>query len=123
MRPSILVVDDDPSIRHLVCALLTGEGYAVEMASDGQAALDCITRAAPDLIISDVNMPRRDGLSLLQTLRRDGVSIPVVLMSALPIHSGIAAVPVLAKPFDLETLLGQVTQLLAITWKSPYHDE
>ncbi len=122
MRPRLLVVDD-PAIRHLVSELLTGEGYVVEAAGDGEGALDCIAQIPPDLIISDVNMPRRDGLSLLQNLRRAGITIPMVLMSALPVRTGVAAVPILAKPFDLEILLRQVTQLIAITQGTPHHDE
>ena len=105
MGQRILVVDDDPSIAGLVADLLVNEGYEVQTAGDGEAALDVIARDPPDLIISDVTMPRRDGLSLLRTLRRRHVAIPIVLMTALPLSARLTGVPILQKPFDLETLL------------------
>lgn len=115
MSASILVVDDEPAIRHLVRDLLIDEGYDVQSAADGQAALDRIAQEPPDLVISDVMMPRRDGFWVLQTLRRAGVTIPVVLMSAAPLRHGVVTAPVIAKPFDLDSLLAQVQRLLAIT--------
>ena len=114
MDTTILVVDDESAIRDLVCALLTDEGYTVQSAADGQAALDRIAQDPPDLVISDVMMPRRDGYSVLQTIRRAGIMIPVVLMSAAPPRQGVVTAPVIAKPFDLDILLAQVQRLLAI---------
>ena len=115
MSTRILVVDDEPAIRHLISDFLTDEGYDVATAGDGQAALDLIAWGSPDLVISDVMMPRCDGLSVLQTLRRAGIMIPVVLMSAAPLQQGIVAAPLIPKPFDLDALLGQVQRLLIIT--------
>ena len=115
MNNKILVVDDEGPIRHLLADLLTDEGYEVQTVGDGQAALDLISQEPPDLIISDVMMPRCDGLSVLQTLRRAGVMIPVVLMSAAPLRHGIVGVPLIPKPFDLDVVLAQVQRLLAIT--------
>ena len=115
MAPRILVVDDDPVIRQLVTDLLTDEGYQVQTAGDGQAALDRITWDPPDLIISDIMMPRCDGLLLLQTLRLSGVAIPVVLMSATHLASGVIGAPLIPKPFEFDAVLAQVTRLLTIT--------
>ena len=115
MSTTILVVDDDPAICDLITDLLSDEGYDARSAPDGRAALEHITNNPPDLIISDVMMPRCDGLSVLQTLRRAGVMIPVVLMSAVPLKHGIAGAPVMPKPFNLDALLAQVQRLLAIT--------
>ncbi len=115
MHRHILIVDDELAIRHLIAELLTSDGYVVQMAADGQAALDLIAHDPPDLVISDVMMPRCDGLSVLQTLRRAGSTIPVVLMSAAPLKQGVVGAPVLPKPFDLEALLAQVRDKLAIT--------
>ena len=115
MNNKILVVDDEGPIRHLLADLLTDEGYEVQTVGDGQAAIDLISHEPPDLIISDVMMPRCDGLSVLQTLRRAGVMIPVVVMSAVPLKHGIVGAPVMPKPFDLDALLVQVQRLLAIT--------
>ena len=115
MGPTILVVDDAPAICNVITDLLTDEGYQVQTAGDGQAALDLIARAPPDLIISDIMMPRCDGLSMLRTMRRAGVMIPVLLISAAPLRSDVVDVPLILKPFDLDSLLTQVTRLLAIT--------
>ena len=95
--------------------LLTNEGYDVQTAADGQAALDHVAQEPPDLIIADVMMPRRDGRSLLQTLRRRGVAIPVVLLSVAPLSPDVVGVPLIPKPFDLDTLLAQVQHLLGTT--------
>ena len=114
MKTRILVVDDEPTISHLISDFLSGEGYEVETAGDGQAALEIIAQDPPDLVISDVMMPRCDGLSVLQALRRAGVMIPMVLMSAAPLRQGSAGVPLIPKPFDLDVLLAQVQRLLTI---------
>ena len=116
MAPTILVVDDDRAITEFLTELLTTEGYDVLTASDGEAALAILARTMPDLVLSDVTMPRRDGLSLLQAIRHAGLTIPVVLMTALPISRPFADVPVIRKPFDLGALLTVVTGV-----RSPWH--
>ncbi len=115
MGPKILVVDDEPAICDLVADLLTDEGYEVQSAPDGQIALDFNARDPPDRITSDVMMPGCDGLSVLQTLRRGGIMIHVVLMSAVPLRQRVVGVPVIPKPFGLDALLAQVHRLLATT--------
>jgi two-component system response regulator MprA len=113
MDASILVVDDDPALRDVITDFLTEEGYEVATASDGESALSLIADEPPDLVISDVMMPRRDGLAVLLTLRRAGVLIPVLLMSAAPLPPSVSAAPFVPKPFELDTLLAQVQRLLA----------
>jgi DNA-binding response OmpR family regulator len=77
----ILVVDDEPMVRNLLCRLLTMEGYDVLEAEDGQAATDLIGKEQPDLILLDVMLPARDGLEVLSDLRRTS-DVPVILVSA-----------------------------------------
>src|SRR3546814_14931447 len=68
----ILTVDDSPSMRMLLRIALTEHGYDVAEAEDGVAALDWLTVNTPDMIITDINMPRMDGFGLMDALRSDG---------------------------------------------------
>lgn len=78
----ILVVDDDPLVREMLREILTDSGYRAETAQDGQAALDRLAAGDPvDLILSDMNMPRLDGLSLIRTLRGRGEDVPVIILT------------------------------------------
>ncbi len=82
-RPRVLVVDDNHDMRHYIARLLS-EGHVVRTAADGVAALELMREWRPDLVLSDVMMPRLDGMGLLRAIRREpGLSsIPVVLISA-----------------------------------------
>jgi DNA-binding response OmpR family regulator len=80
----ILFADDDPGMRALVVINLEAEGFEVTTAEDGFSALEKAERLHPDLIVLDVMMPGRDGLDVLQELRKRPAvaSIPVVLLTA-----------------------------------------
>jgi len=82
--PSILVVDDDPAIRALLCDVLEAEGYAVRSAGDGFAALRQVQGDRPDCVVLDVMMPGLDGHAVLQRLRASegGLDLPVVMLTA-----------------------------------------
>jgi len=126
--PCILVIDDDEAIRLAVKALLLEEGYEVECAENGQAALEflrtnCLDRT-PSLIVLDLMMPVMDGLQFLEHQKRDDSlrHIPVVAFSA----NGSAQKPVLAdafirKPLQIEPFLNLVQNycLPALTNVSP----
>jgi CheY-like chemotaxis protein len=108
----VLVVDDDVAIR-MICAInLKAEGFSVIEASDGSEALELARSECPDLIVTDVDMPRRDGFELAEALRRDERTreIPLIFMSgqADETHRAraleLGAIAFLAKPFDSETL-------------------
>jgi CheY-like chemotaxis protein len=107
---TVLVADDDPGICAFVTDLLTDAGYAVRCVPDGAAALTEVVRARPDLVLSDIQMPRLDGLALAAHLRPLGV--PVVLMSA-SFFVGVPNIPFVGKPFDLVALLDAVARALA----------
>ncbi|MGX7826402.1 SpoIIE family protein phosphatase [Actinokineospora sp. 24-640] len=80
----VLVADDNADMREYLSRLLVEAGYQVDTATDGQAALEAVRAAAPDLVASDVMMPRLDGLALVAALRADPrtASVPVLLLSA-----------------------------------------
>ena len=77
----ILVVDDDPEILDLLAAGLAGSDRQMESASDGIEAMRRIESEPFDLVITDVNMPNLDGLSLLEQIRRVRPDVPVVVMT------------------------------------------
>lgn len=77
----ILIADDDPSIRSLLRHVLTGEGYSVAEAKDGEQATALLRETQADLAVVDVMMPRLDGLALCQHIR-DAYDIPIILLTA-----------------------------------------
>jgi two-component system response regulator MprA len=115
---SILVVDDDPPIRRMLERTLTADGYHVSTAADGGAALAAIERSAPDLVVLDVAMPGLDGLAVCKRLRRLGLALPVLLLTARDAVSDrvagldAGADDYLVKPFAVEELLARVRALL-----------
>ena len=115
----ILIVDDEPALREILAAVLADEGYAVQTAADGRSALDMITTGPPDLVITDISMPRLDGWGLMTQIRQDDPTLPVLLISAIrPTLTGCPDpayehAVFLAKPFDLEVLLDLVSRLIA----------
>jgi CheY-like chemotaxis protein len=114
--PSILVVDDEPNIVELLVLALEDEGYQVASASDGEQAWRLVQQHQPDLIISDISMPRLNGLDLLDRLRerRQLAQIPVILMSAIRRSVNRPGAVFVPKPFDLGGLLDLVESELAV---------
>src|SRR5580698_5949335 len=83
MKPtSILVVDDESNIRLMLRTSLESEGYAVTEAADGREALDEIHRSTPDLVVLDLNMPRLDGMAVLEQMKHDGPRPRVIVLTA-----------------------------------------
>jgi two-component system response regulator MprA len=115
---AILVVDDDAPIRRMLDRTLSAEGYAVETAADGGAALAAVERSAPDLVVLDVGMPGVDGLAVSRLLRSKGLAVPVLLLTARDsVPDRVAGLDAgaddyLVKPFATEELLARVRALL-----------
>jgi DNA-binding response OmpR family regulator len=117
----ILVVDDDQVIQQLLKVNLELEGYEVEVASDGEEALQSFGAFQPNLVLLDIMMPKLDGWEVSRRLKDDpgGNSVPIVLLSARAQDSdvkrgseiGVAAY--VTKPFDPIALLDLVAKLLA----------
>ena len=114
-RPAtILVVDDEPTVRQLATRALEREGYRVIQATDGLEALGLFTHDARiDLLVTDVRMPHTDGIILAAALRRRYPSVPVLFMSGYPRGTEPAPEPFLAKPFEMRVLCDCVRDLLA----------
>jgi CheY-like chemotaxis protein len=112
----VLVVEDDRGIRTLIRAALKDEGYTVQVAVHGRAALELLEQYLPKLILLDMMMPVMDGSTFHQMLQADARhrDIPIVLMSAAHNLQLLAGAPrvmaLLPKPFQLNTLLHVVEQ-------------
>jgi len=117
----IVLAEDNPDLRNFTAGILAPY-YEVEAVGDGEAALEAVSRRIPDLVLSDVMMPRLDGFGLLRRLRADsGTStIPVILLSARAGEDALvagmeaSAEDYLAKPFSSRELLARVGTHLAM---------
>jgi CheY-like chemotaxis protein len=110
-RPTVLVVDDEPSIAELLVDVLDSAGYRVLRAANGRTALAIARRERPALVLTDRMMPEVDGVEFTHRLHSSPITrdIPVVLMSSTRPDSGIMGdIPFLAKPFELDDLIHTV---------------
>ena len=115
-RPTVLVVDDNADMREYITRLLVPH-YEVRTATDGEEALTSVRQQRPDLLLSDVMMPRLDGLGLVRQIRADATlaDIPIVLLSARAGEEAsvegleVGADDYLLKPFSSRELLARVT--------------
>jgi two-component system response regulator MprA len=114
----ILVVDDEPAVRTSLERALSLDGYDVDLAADGAAALDRLAAAPPDAVILDVSMPRVDGLEVCRRMRQAGDRTPVLMLTARDaIDDRVAGLDAgaddyLVKPFALRELLARLRALL-----------
>lgn len=121
----ILIVDDEPSICHLLRSVLTAEKYAVEIANAVPDALHKLENVVYDLAIVDLLLPGIDGLQLAEAIRVLDPHTPVILMTAYgsasfeTMASHPAVTHYVHKPFDLERLLSLVRQCVARSGASP----
>ncbi len=117
---TILIVDDEPSIRSLVRDCLELEGHEIVEAADGPSALDAVASDNPDLMVLDIMMPGMSGLDVLRALRRErsGSGLPIILLTAAADDDTTwagwtaGASVFLPKPFDPNHLLDWVERLL-----------
>ena len=117
----ILVVDDDSEMRDAVARILRGAGYEVELADDGDAAIDAHRAHPADVLITDVFMPARDGLETIQYFSNRYPDVAIIAMTGgsptgrideyLRVAQVAGAKATLRKPFAAQTLLDSVSAL------------
>ena len=110
----ILIVEDDPKIASFVERGLKEQGYVIDVCNDGDAGYDLAVSESYDVILLDIMLPGRDGLSILRSLREQKYTVPVILLTA---RSGLderveglnlGADDYLAKPFFMEELIARI---------------
>ncbi len=115
---SVLVVEDDPDLLAVLPRILTGAGYTVRIASDGEDGLNKVLDDAPALAILDVGLPKLSGYELARELRSRGYQFPVLMLTArVTVDDKVSGLNAgaddyLAKPFEYAELLARVKALL-----------
>ncbi|MGI8999268.1 MAG: response regulator transcription factor [Candidatus Limnocylindria bacterium] len=118
MRRRLLLVEDDPTLRQALTFNLAREGYEVTSAADGEAALEAARNERLDLILLDVMLPGMSGVEVLRVLRREGVTTPVIILSAKGdeidrvVGLKIGADDYVAKPFSRPELLARIEAVM-----------
>jgi two-component system, cell cycle response regulator DivK len=117
----VLVVEDHHDTSFLLCRLLKMEGYEVEHAIDGMVGYNAAESAPPDLIVTDIQMPRMDGIEMIKRIRESNAcrQVPIIVMSAYGqrrINDALAAGAdgVVEKPIDLDTFLQTIKSKLPV---------
>jgi DNA-binding response OmpR family regulator len=118
----ILLIDDDPAVRNMLRLTLTHFGHTVTEARDGKEGLASFERARPDLVLTDIVMPEKEGLELLMDLRKRQPPVKVIAMSGgdrksatsyLHMATLMGASRVLSKPFPSDELLTAIREVLS----------
>jgi DNA-binding NtrC family response regulator len=117
-QPHILIVDDDPDVREALEALLNSAGFTTSFALDGNSGLKAMTEQPYDLVLLDIKLPGRSGLSVLQEFRRLNTQLPIIALTALKdIDVARAAFKngaqdYISKPWDADELIAQIHRAL-----------
>jgi len=114
----LLVVEDDPDLNRQLCTALTDAGYAVDRAFDGEEGHYLGENEPYDAVVLDLGLPKMDGISVLESWRRSGKTMPVLILTARDRWSDkvagfdVGADDYVAKPFHLEEVLARIRALL-----------
>jgi DNA-binding response OmpR family regulator len=118
----VMVIDDDIPCNRMVCRILENAGYEVRAAFNGAEGLRLFRHDRPDLVITDLYMPEKDGLETIMELRQADAKIKILAISGGSLNINVAdmldaaemfgADAIMAKPFQLNTFLHQVKELL-----------
>ena len=120
MAETILVVEDEPSLQETLVYNLEKQGYSVEAAGDGRAALESARRLNPDLIVLDIMLPELDGFEVCKILRKE-MTVPILMLTARDdeidrvVGLEVGADDYLTKPFSMRELLARVKAQLRRT--------
>ena len=112
--PAVLVVDDDAALRHMLRLTLQDYGFKVRSAENGRDALEAVAEAVPDAVVLDLEMPVMDGRAFYRELRKRGIEVPVLIVSAYGARAAgrELGAPAIDKPFNPDELIDAVRELL-----------
>lgn len=118
---SILVIDDDDQFRGYLCELLKGRGFSTFEAANGEIGLETYRSQKPDLVLTDIIMPEKEGLEFIKHLKREDPSARIIAMTGggnyglcsnyLQLASVLGALTTLVKPFRAGTLMDEISKL------------
>lgn len=118
----ILVIEDDRQVREVLRQMLERGGYSVDTAENGLLGLDQFAKRRADVVVTDILMPEKDGLEIIEELTRDNVDLPIIAISgggpgekaqfALGVAQLCGARHILAKPFSRREILALVKEVL-----------
>ena len=124
-KPNILIVEDNDQIRHLLCSILEQSGYNVRPVSDGVAALEELRVEIPDILLSDLYMPRMSGFELLPVVRQQFPMTRVVAMSSAfsvdAVPAGVAADAFYPKGSNVGALLQIIATMACLDVSESYY--
>lgn len=126
--PKVLIVEDEAGLTMALRDNLEFEGYEVHAVADGQAAMEAALHASPDLILLDVMLPRKSGLEVCRELRAQGLSAPIILLTARGQEADkiagldLGADDYVTKPFSMLELMARVRAHLRRAAAQPSHD-
>ena len=119
IKPKILVVDDEKHIREILSETLEDEGMETNTCSNGAEALELLEKRRFDLILLDMKMPILDGLSLINTIKRKDLNIPIIVITGMATHEEIkdalskGVYKCIKKPFHIKSLLKDIKSVLS----------
>ena len=114
----VLVVDDEPAIRRFLRTSLTAQGYLVTEAENGTAALEDLRRGPIDILVLDLGLPDIDGLDIIERVRGQGSTVPIIVLSSRTDETGkvkaldLGADDYVTKPFGIDELLARIRAAL-----------
>jgi two-component system, OmpR family, KDP operon response regulator KdpE len=114
----ILVVDDEPAIRRFLRTSLSAQGFRIEEAAGGEAALELLRKTPIDVLVLDLGMPDIDGFEVIRRLRSSGSAIPIIILSSRADEKGkvealdLGADDYVTKPFGIDELLARIRAAL-----------
>lgn len=117
----ILIIDDEAPVRNMLRQMLEKEGYEVAEAEDGKVGMRRYAEHPPDLVITDILMPEKEGIETILALRKADPGVKIIAISGggrtgrldvLPVAKAFGALRTLAKPFTRDELLGAVRSVL-----------
>jgi DNA-binding response OmpR family regulator len=119
MAARVLYVDDEESLRMLVRSELSPHGYEVDIAEDGDVALNMLEQKTYDLVLLDIRMPRMDGIEVLNQMKIRNIRPRIIMLTGVDDLSvavqsvKLGATDFITKPYDLEQLLSSIKRVLA----------